>query len=311
MMYEHLKIAVVGDYMLDMWLEPKELKIVPEGAAFDFVNPLLTKISPGGAGNVVMNVLSLGTQCIAHGVFGGKDKSSYDNDLVYQMQDKGARVRFQVEGGYQTHTKTHYTYNSKLLLKVSDHHSVIGESGDGVIKYLSDTLSKYDGIIVADYNKGLLLPGRIETLVSAAKEAEVPVFVDPKFDNWGCYRGATIFKPNQAEWEKCCGDIKLGDIEYENIVMTMGADGMNIGSKELDHKGGVFLHIPAHKVEVSDVTGAGDTCITVMALEYLRTGDILKACQLANLAGSLVVQKHRTASVTVEELKEAGGYSED
>ena len=142
-----------------------------------------------------------------------------------------------------------------------------------------------------------------------AKKAEVPVFVDPKFDNWDCYEGATIFKPNQAEWEKCNQSISTVPPLYENLVITKGSEGMCVATKE-DQWDKYSYTIPAHKVEVSDVTGAGDTCIAVMTLEYLRTGDILQACELANLAASLVVQKHRTASVSVEELKEAGGYNE-
>jgi bifunctional ADP-heptose synthase (sugar kinase/adenylyltransferase) len=126
--------------------------------------------------------------------------------------------------------------------------------------------------------------------------------VDPKFDNFWEYGGATIFKPNQVEWEAA---LFSGNNQFQegiaNIVITKGGNGMEIRRSF----GGEVESIPAHKVDIADVTGAGDTVMAVLVLEYLRTNDIMRAARLANVAGALAVQVHGTAQITVEELVEA------
>lgn len=275
-MYDHLKIAVVGDYMTDYYHEASEVKLCPSEDIVDIIEPMYPDCinKPGGAGNVVKNVKSLGA-----GV--GRFFPAFQKD---------------------THAKHYYEHKGKLLFRVSVHPQMPLDDIADNLEQLCQQIHEYDGIIVADYNKGALTPEGILDIMKVAKHLSIPVFVDPKFDNWDCYEGATIFKPNQAEWEKC----QEHEPDCKYVVITMGQQGMIVN----DYVTNGEFNITARKVEVSDVTGAGDTCITVMALEYLRTNDILRSCWLANLAGGLVVQKHRTASVSVEELKEAGGYED-
>lgn len=280
-MYNHLKIAVVGDYMTDYYHEASEVKLCPSEDIMDIIEPMYPDCinKPGGAGNVVENIKSLGA-----GV--GRFFPAFQKD---------------------THCKHYYEHKGRPLFRVSVHPQIpvddIADNLERVLRYMHPLNNEYDGIIMADYNKGALTPEGILDIMAAAKENNIPVFVDPKYDNWDCYKGAAIFKCNKNEWEQVYPSLHE-DLRtwFDYYIVTYGDKGMSVFTTEEDWV------IPAHKVEVSDVTGAGDTCIAVMALEYLRTGDILQACKLANLAGSLVVQKHRTASVTVEELKEAGGY---
>jgi len=295
-MYKDLRIAVVGDFMVDEWWPAESIKIAPEAPVLDVMNPSLQRRSAGGAGNVVKNLLSLGASVDCYGIF-GQDEAGHA--LWNELTVAGADWKVEPVKGFETHRKIRYMVGADMLFRISKDRDRAEFPGAYLFNYQTDAL------IVADYNKGVMTP----KIINAVMSYNQPIFVDPKFDNFFLYQGATIFKPNAKE---SVAAMQRSGYEYSiavlkeklaatNVVVTLGREGMEVIDKEGD-----ITDIPGREVEVADVTGAGDTAMAVLSLEYLRNGgDIVKAAYLANYACSLVVQKRGTAVVTVEELMEA------
>lgn len=310
--YEDIHLAGFGDYMWDEWLEPTDIGLVPNQAAMDYKSPFTTIEKPGGAGNQVMNVLSLGGRCTAYGIWGGEESPPYyGQKMIDTILDAGGKNRFSTDLCFTTHFKQYYEYKGALLHRISNHDGVYSE--DMMLRmaeYFGSNVSKYNGLLIADYNKGSMLPSVIESLIDICNKADVPVFVDPKFDNWESYAGATIFKPNEKEfgdksiWDYCApaGEPNI----YKNIVLTKGAKGLYVFDSKKD-----ITHIPAISGEVYDINGAGDCVMAAMALEYIKTdGDILKAAHVGNMAGGICVGHKYTYCVTEEDLRKAGAWDE-
>lgn len=308
-MYKDLHIAVFGDYMLDQWLEAEDIGICPGQAAIDFKNPVIKIQKPGGAGNQAMSVASLGAKCTAYLAYGGREHGSFGRDLEYFMRDKGVVIKEHIEGFFQCHIKRYFMQNNQLLFRTSDHHSVYGESIIGMAEDLIEHITDYDGVIIADYNKGVCTPSVITEIMNASNQKGVPVFVDPKFDNWEHYCGAIIFKCNRNEFDIQFRKLAMGGkqftMQYKNLVITDSSNGLKILNDDGEQ------HIPSVSGEVYDINGAGDSTMVAMVLEYLRTdGDILKAAHIGNMAGGICVEHKYTYQVTVEDLRKRGAWDE-
>jgi len=181
---------------------------------------------------------------------------------------------------------------------------------ENIIDHTGSWLSTFDAVIFSDYNKGVCSKPIIGAVMEMCKHGNTPVFVDPKFDNFWEYEGATIFKPNMSEFLHCFGQcfspMKTLNEEIDearrclgcpHVVVTNGSDGLYTNN-DMQR-----LHFDGHEVKVVDVCGAGDAVMAVLSLEYLRTGDIFKAAELANWAGALAVQQHGTATITTKDLE--------
>ena len=302
--YSGINLAVFGDYMLDRWIEPSDVKMCPGQAVPDYISPFSIVEKPGGAGNQVMNVLSLGAECSAFGIWGGDD-----DPYGYILSDAIGREswRFLCDESFTTHYKEYYEYQGRLLSRVSNHDGMYDvDKMYDLVQYYGSNITKYDGLIIADYNKGSMSEVVIRALMSLSKIAGIPVFVDPKFDNWKSYAGATIFKCNKAEW--LANHFIVPSVPpYKNFVITCGEDGMDI-SQAAGHSSGVY-HIPAVSGKVFDLNGAGDSVMAAMALEYIYNGgDIVKSADVGNIAGSICVANKYTYQVTEEDLVEGGAF---
>lgn len=301
-MYEQYRIAVIGDFMVDEWWRAESMKICPEAPVPDLINPVLVRRSAGGAGNVARNLLSLGAKVSLYGII-GRDDAGYA--IWNELMELGADWKVDPVEGFETHRKIRYCSDGQMVFRVSQDRCGVGEQ-----KVMSETgsIDDYDAFIISDYNKGAMTPYTIEQAMRQAQEK--PVFVDPKFDNLEYYAGAELVKFNKAEAVACLKEynheysiaILKDHLRLSNVVVTLGHAGMEVIDKE-----GEIYDIPGGEVQVADVTGAGDTAMAVLTLEYLRTGDLVKSAFLANYACSLVVQKRMTAVVTVEELLEELG----
>lgn len=274
-MYSNLTIAVIGDYCEDRWHEAESIGICPGTTTVDIRDPKLILKKPGMAGNIFANIKALGAK----------------GDLYPPAT--------QLLG----HKKDYYSYNGSSVSRISTHPEFSTEECYDERSLLLQRLSEYDAVIIADYNKGWVTDAFVD-IIERCNDADISVMVDPKFERWDAFEGATIFKPNLEEWNDQPHDSWSKNVSLSlHVVVTRGDDGIWV----MFPKG--YEHIPGHKVGVADHTGAGDTCMAVLTLEYLRTGgDILQAAKLANIAGSLVVQHRYTACTTVDALKEAGGY---
>jgi D-beta-D-heptose 7-phosphate kinase/D-beta-D-heptose 1-phosphate adenosyltransferase len=168
----------------------------------------------------------------------------------------------------------------------------------------------YDGIVISDYNKGIVTKELAEQVLPFAREKELPVFVDPKVENFAFYSPVTLIAPNHHEAERivrhdCQTDAEveragreiLALVQSDYLIIKRGEQGMSIFEK-----GRPPLHIPTIAREVFDVTGAGDTVIATASLALLAGATIQEAAILANAAGGVVVGKIGTAACTPEEL---------
>jgi D-beta-D-heptose 7-phosphate kinase/D-beta-D-heptose 1-phosphate adenosyltransferase len=168
----------------------------------------------------------------------------------------------------------------------------------------------FEGILISDYNKGLLTKSLMQKLLPYAKKKEISVFVDPKVDNFFSFSPVTLINPNHTEAEQVvhfvcdtdaqvekAGEKMLSQIEAKYLILKRGERGLTVFEK-----GKQEIHIPTIAKEVFDVTGAGDTVIATASLALLSGSSILEAAVLANAAAGVVVGKIGTATVTPDEL---------
>jgi len=296
-------ITVIGDVILDIFSTGKVDRQSPE-APVDILDLQSMNDHLGGALNVCLNLVSLGASAEIVGVTG----DDFEAFRLEYLCDKILIKRSSMfrEKGRITTSKTRFFNNDTPLLRV-DHElrmPISEEMQDTMIKEVKHILKITDVCILQDYNKGVLTTRMIEEIMDMAKKEGVPVFVDPKIENIDLYKGAFLIKPNRHEAE-----IKLGyaikDIETaktasrdlldrlgcENILLTLGDEGMILCNDEQ------LLHIPAISVETADITGAGDTVISVLAALY-STGVPIETCvQFANQAAAAICKKYGVVPV--------------
>jgi len=295
--YTSFKVAVIGDVMHDIWWDMESIKISPEAPVLDIVNPWVSHSSPGGAGNVALNVSSLGASCDLYFVGGIKcnDTRRVKEDLGFA--DIGVFVTEQ--RGYYIPSKQRFVYNGNQIVRVSKEEKPLPGKALASATRLVENKDLYDAVIISDYNKGSMTIEAIRMIMGNFNT----VIVDPKHDNWEAYKGATIFKPNRNEYQtalKRNPGISPYDL-FDHTVITQGEDGMKVES------GGMIDSFPAHDGSVADVAGAGDTAVAILTLEYLRNGGLIfKAAKLANYGCSLSVKHRGTYRVRAEELN--NGY---
>lgn len=299
-MYENLNVAVIGDIMLDHWREGADYKLSPEGPHIDVRNPE-SEYSLGGAGNVARMVSELGASVYLLGVLGtfSGEENCRISDLcrhsgitkLYEFEDRRTTVKERVEA------------HGRTLCRVSteDTYYVSVDTVNKLIDLLKDIGRNADIIIVADYSKGVMRDQLITPLLELAKKNNIPTLMDPK-NRLYIYKGCTIMKPNQKEYDKLAeGDsmeLTREKLECEAFVVT-SEHGMHFTTES----GTGFL--PAHPVEVANVSGCGDAAAAVMALEYVRSNhDIERSVKLANWAASRVVQRERTGHLDIKDLEE-------
>lgn len=303
--FERAKVLVVGDVMLDRYLFGGTGRISPE-APVPVVHVRQTDDRAGGAANVAVNLASLGVNTTLLGIVGKDDEATA---LATILDKEHIDCRFTAIAGWPTTTKTRIQSRGQQLIRLDREEPAVSGS-DKLTQDLIKRLNKANAVILSDYGKGAL--ANVAAMIEACRGAGLPVFVDPKGDDFEKYRGATLITPNQAEFEAVAGvcdtDDELvarardmvSDLDLMAILVTRSEKGMLLvqGSDEP-----VFLSTRAR--EVFDVTGAGDTVIAVLA-GALASGDSLQgAAALANLAAGLVVRKSGAAAVTPSEIRVA------
>jgi len=307
--FKNKRILVIGDFMLDEYIEGKVERISPE-APVPVVDAKGVKVRPGGAANVVANVLSLGAKATALGVIGEDREGEVLKTLLKEL---GADVSgLFVEPSRPTTRKTRVIANSQQLLRIDwECREEIPEKVKKVLKdFFLSSFSDYDGIIISDYGKGVITK-ELFKITKLVKE-KVPVMLDPKEKNFSIYKDITSMTPNVKETYQDIGILVETDREAEEAgrllikkhrldfaVITRSEKGISIITKE------GAKHIPTRAKQVYDVTGAGDTVISVFTLALVSGAPPFVAAEVANLAAGIVVGKVGTATTTVEEIWEA------
>jgi D-beta-D-heptose 7-phosphate kinase/D-beta-D-heptose 1-phosphate adenosyltransferase len=308
----HQTVLCVGDVMLDRYVYGDVARVSPEAPTV-VLRARREEIAPGGAANVALNIGALGSQCILVGVISGDETGrvlataltsfgGVENHLVLDpTRPTTMKARF-VSEHYSTHLLRADWEDGKLIDK---------EREDDVIARAEAALPKCGALILSDYGKGVLTPRVIEKLIAAANKAKKPVIVDPKGNDYGIYRGATVITPNRAELSRAVNrDVRSTEevVEaaqqlcktagVEAILVTRSEEGMSlIRAKEEP------IHIPAFAVKVRDVSGAGDTVVAAFACMLALGADFEAAIRTANAAAAVVVGKRGTATASYSELR--------
>lgn len=303
--FNDLRILIIGDVMVDSYLWGKVERISSE-APIPIVALRKRENRMGGAANVAMNIRSMGARPILCSVIGKDEKGDIFLDLLKKEKiETRAIVRSQRR---VTTTKFRIFGNSTQMLRVDEEveNDLTKPDQEEIFKVIDKTLTenKIDCIIFQDYNKGVITPMLIRHVVEKAKEQNIPITVDPKKKNFYAFEGVTLFKPNLKELkEGMKADFAHEDREKlmqtagilreklgcKYILTTLADQGVMINMK--DHLEEKNIFIPAHLRSVSDVSGAGDTVISVASLCLALNRSPYEIAYISNLAGGLVCEE--------------------
>jgi D-beta-D-heptose 7-phosphate kinase/D-beta-D-heptose 1-phosphate adenosyltransferase len=304
--FESARVLVAGDAMLDRYWHGSTSRISPE-APVPVVRVEQEERRPGGAGNVALNIAALGAQASLVAVTGTDETAQ---TLADQLGAAGVRCLFHGVPGMATVTKLRVLSRHQQLIRLDFEGAIPGFDGSGLVAPFREALVDADVVVLSDYGKGAL--GAVGDLIKAARDAGLPVLVDPKSRDFSLYHGATLVTPNLAEFEAVAGHCRdeaeiaargtalMTAHALEALLITRGEYGMTLLRRDAQ-----VLHLPARAREVYDVTGAGDTVISVLAAALAAGEDVAQATALANLAAGIVVGKLGTATVSVPEMRRA------
>lgn len=298
-------ILVIGDVMLDRYWFGDTGRVSPE-APVPIVSINNTDDRPGGAGNVAINISSLGTHVHLLGATGNDEAA---NKLASQLSAAHITHDLCKFDNLKTIIKLRVISRHQQLLRLDFEETLAAEHVIPLAKQCEQQLSKANLLILSDYNKGTL--ANPQTFIALAKKANVPVLVDPKGTDFSKYQHADIVTPNFKEFIAIAGECKteqaildkgrelLTKYDIKSLLVTRGEDGMTL-IQQHDHH-----HFPAYAREVFDVTGAGDTVIGVLGAAIASGMNMIEATALANLAASISVSKLGATAVSTPELQVA------
>jgi rfaE bifunctional protein kinase chain/domain len=314
--FNKLNIMVIGDVMVDSYLWGKVDRISPE-APIPIVALRNRENRMGGAANVARNILAMGATPILCTVIGADEKGKQFSDLLKQenISDEGilmSKTRI-------TTTKFRIFGNSFQMLRVDEEmDDTLNHSDELALVNKIDALltrKKVDCIIFQDYDKGVITPRVIREVVGWASALNIPVSVDPKKRNFLAYNHVTLFKPNLKELKEglnYTGDMSENQsvieasqilrekLDCKYVLATMSEKGVLINYP--DHREIISTFIPAHLRVISDVSGAGDTVITVASLCMALNRSPYEIAYISNLAGGLVCEDVGVVPVNKEKL---------
>ncbi len=302
------QIAVIGDMMMDHYYWGSVGRISPE-APVPVIDIENESYHFGGAANVVLNLFSLGVNPLMCGVIGV-------DEFGIKFKELSEKLGLSVDGLFAdssrpTTVKTRVIGNNQQIARIDrEIRDEINPEIEEFFIEIIESLPNLDGIIFADYNKGVITHRLIDDIISLAKKNDIPVFVDPKFINFFAYKDVTLFKPNKKEASAAlnlemkidsdvdrAGKMLLEKLNCENVLLTLGSRGMKLFKKD-----GTSSHIETIARHVADVSGAGDTAISTLAAAMAGGADVLEAAFLANQASGIVCEKPGIVSITIEEL---------
>ena len=304
--FQQKRILVIGDVMIDSYLRGNVNRVSPE-APVPIVSLQKEEDRLGGAANVAINLVAMGASAIICSVI-GKDKSG-DKMLELLEENSISAEGLIFSSSRQTTVKTRIIGNNQHLLRVdseqtNDINSL--EEDELIAKVHSILENKIDAIIFEDYNKGVLTERVISEIIELANSKGVLTSVDPKSKNFFAYKNVSLFKPNLKELKEGVGmnfSFSEND-QFENAVNKLESKLDNTISFVTLSEHGVFIkdkneqhYIPAHIRNIADVSGAGDTVISLATLCLTAGLPIREIAEIANLAGGLVCEKSGVVSI--------------
>jgi rfaE bifunctional protein kinase chain/domain len=308
--FRSVRVLIVGDVMVDAYYIGGVERISPE-APVPVVQVEKYESRLGGAGNVALNLHALGAQPVLCSVIGNDPEGKVLRQL---MQDQGMTESGLIASDERkTTTKTRVIGNRHQIVRI-DHEftdDLAKMESFLLLEAVKRELEQADVLILEDYNKGVLHAGNIPQIIQLAREAGVPVIVDPKKRNFLAYKGVTLFKPNLKEIreglniaEELNDSDRVRDattrlqaeLKNEITMVTMSERGVLIQGR-----GQEYL-IPAHVRQIADVSGAGDTVVSVAALCLALGVELKLLAALSNLAGGIVCEYTGVVPIDPERL---------
>lgn len=307
-------IAVLGDFMLDEFVWGSVSRVSPE-APVPVLEVTEQSASPGGAGNVLANIVALGGRAAPFGILGRDASGARLRALLRKMKVPTAGLL--AEAGRHTTVKTR-------VIEVARKHQLVRADREtrtpaprALLRRLAGRLLRatagFDAVVVSDYDKGTVTPELLGYVLPALEAARVPVFLDPRTRHPLSYRPVTAITPNEREAAQMAGMEMTGEaslvaagerllemLRCPYVLVTRGERGM-----VLFERGGGVHSIATLAREVYDVTGAGDTVIAALALAHAAGANMLEAAWIANCAAGRAVARVGTVAPTAEELRAA------
>ncbi|MDW7694199.1 PfkB family carbohydrate kinase [Flammeovirgaceae bacterium SG7u.111] len=308
--FNNLKALVIGDVMVDSYVWGKVNRISPE-APVPIVHVTRRDTRLGGAANVALNVKALGAEPLLCAVVGDDaegdgfcgilEKKGISQEGIIRQKDRITTVKHRIISASQ----------HILRIDTETDKGISSETAEKIIAFVQKKIEEVGVIIFEDYDKGLLNEETIARIIKIAKVNGVPTVVDPKKKNFLSYAGCSLFKPNLKELkEGIKHEFESGDIEALGDAVKKLKTKMDIGAALITlSEYGVFItnfdethHIPAHKREIADVSGAGDTVVSIAALCLAAGLPLDKVAGIANLGGGLVCEHLGVVPIEKERL---------
>ena len=298
---------VAGDLMLDTYTIGKVHRISPE-APVPVVHVYDQSCQPGGAGNVLLNLSSLGAEVVALGRVGDDNEG---RRLLKSLQDEAIDVRgVFVQPTYTTPNKNRVIADNQQIVRV-DHEEVIGLPElleEQIIAAFPELLDGVQVLAISDYGKGFLTDTLLAALIEAAKKMEIFIIADPKGIDFNKYSGVDILKPNLSEAYAAAGMARTdslneaahkihGQTSTEILMITRSEKGISLFYRDGSHQ-----NFPVRIKEVKDVTGAGDTVLAMLTVAVANKLSIAQAVELANIAAGIAIEHIGCARVKLSEL---------
>lgn len=306
------RILVLGDLMVDEYIWGNVSRISPE-APVPVVNVTSESLRLGGAGNVVNNIHSLGGKVWLCGVVGN---DAMGRKLIHDLRRMGVDTRgIIVEPERVTTVKTRIIAQHQQVVRYDREvaRPIQPASIRQVLSFIEENVDQLDAILVSDYAKGVVCEPLIKEVRSSARKKGKILAVDPKVKNVPLFQGVTVITPNHYEAGEAAGIwirseedlLKVGralldQLRAESILITRGEKGMTLFEKK-----GEVTHIPTVAQEVFDVTGAGDTVISVLTMALASGASAREAAVLSNFAAGIVVGEIGTATLKAADLEDA------
>ncbi len=304
------RLMVLGDLMLDHYLWGRVERISPE-APVPVVEVERETSSLGGAGNVAANLAALGAVPVLVGAVGADSRAQ---QLLDAFAARGVATDAIVrDAARPTTIKTRIIAQSQQVVRADweSRADVAGEALAAMLDTITREMPGCEGLVVSDYGKGVITRASLEHALGLARRLGIPIAVDPKESHIDAYHGVSILTPNQQEAGWVMGQ-RITDeasllavgwglqkrLEAESVLITRGPGGMS-----LFEKSGRYTQLPTVAREVYDVTGAGDTVVSVVALALAAGAEYPQACYLANHAAGVVIREVGTATCSPEALR--------
>jgi rfaE bifunctional protein kinase chain/domain len=310
--FNNIKVAIVGDVMLDTYWWGNVDRISPE-APVPVVALQRKETRVGGAANVALNSVSMGAQTTILSVIGNDPDGK---DLVALLQKNHINTDHILTSDKRiTTNKTRVMSRNQQMMRLDAEitSDIDAETEDRLLQNIKELFKTQtpDILIFEDYNKGILTERLITALISLCKEYQVVSSVDPKKKNFLSFKGVTIFKPNLKEVKEGL-NLLMDKVDLSSLQQMHKALQQHLQHQvsfiTLSEKGVFFEDgdkariIPTHIRNIADVSGAGDTVISVASLVYATTKDMNLAAEMANIAGGLVCEEVGTAAINKEKL---------